>query len=67
MTIPVTPSKRGRGRPPALTADQAAEVRRLYSTREATYEQLRKTFGVGLATLHRAIHINPTTHKGERK
>lgn len=60
MTIPVAPKKRGRGRPPALTADQAAEVRRLYNASEATYEQLRETFGVGLATLHRAIHTKPT-------
>ncbi len=48
---------RGRvgGRPPALTRDQATEARRMYESKQYTWQQIGDMFGVSRMTVYRHV------------
>jgi AcrR family transcriptional regulator len=49
------PRGRGGGRPPALTEEQAAQVRRLHTSGACTADELAARFGVSRATVYRCL------------
>ncbi|HEX2313526.1 MAG TPA: TetR family transcriptional regulator [Thermomonospora sp.] len=49
------PRGRAGGRPPALTGEQTAELRRLYASGAHTAEELAARFGVSRATVYRCL------------
>lgn len=60
-------TKRTKGHPPRFTLEQRREISRRFLAKEVTYKQLQEEFGVGLATLHRAIHKTPAAPLTEEK